>query len=349
MQNKVKYYMYFDESNNFRSFNLKNGRFNLDINQDFVLGGIAYKTGIPNISFDELKDVLKLQNTVKEIKFNKLFSKGNFMETINSERVRSFLRWLADSEAYIHYIAVNYFYYAIVDIVDSMINWRIVHDKCNSYLNIKSILYYAMKENIDIVCDIFNKFHFPNIRHGEEARTFIKNILEIVSKYPSKEKDKKILLKLLRHGKNKKKLAFIQDNEDNIIQKNLVEFYWSQINLYKESLLFFDEELKIQEILFQANLNKYDNFHFLDSKSELLLQISDVVSGLIAQLISYINKYDYPYFEKSICDFSDTQMECIEIIKKLRLKSDLENKMFIVNVMPTREIDKLNFLLNLGN
>ena len=352
MQYKEKYYMYFDESNNFRSFNLKNGRFNLDINQVFVLGGIAYKKGKPNISFNELKDVLKLQNNVKEIKFNKLFSKGDFMETISNKRVSSFLGWLVDSEAYIHYIAMDYFYYATVDIIDSIINWRIINDDYNAYFNIKSILYYAMKEDIETVCDIFNQFHFPNIRHGYEMRMFMENILGIVDKYPSKEKDKKTLIKLLRHGINRKKLPFIQDNTDNVMQNNLADIYLSQIKLYKGSLLFFDEELKIQEILSQVRSEEnddYANFCFLDSKSELLLQLSDVVSGLIAQLISYINKNDYSYLKMGVSNLSDIQLDCIKMIKKIRLKSDLENKSFIVNIMPQKEIDKLNFLLDLGD
>ena len=67
------------------------------------------------------------------------------METINSERVRSFLRWLADSEAYIHYIAVNYFYYAIVDIVDSMIS-KSYRDVFN-YIDMANAGYKQLKKD----------------------------------------------------------------------------------------------------------------------------------------------------------------------------------------------------------
>lgn len=345
-----QYHMYFDESNNFRSFVLKGDKFNFDINKVFVLGGVAYKdNNKPNVKFEDLKRILNLQDNVCEIKFNKHFSRGDFMTTLNNPRVLNFLRWLDESGFYIHYIALDYFYYSIVDIIDSMNIKKICHDSMGTYYNIKSILFNALKSDEKSIFRLFSQFNFPNLGHNGEVREFLDEIIKCIEKYNIKDKDKKKLLKLLRNEKNKNRLIFIQDNEDKVLQKNLAEFYLSNIRGYKNSILHYDEELKIQEIFSNIDFSSDPNhaqFSFQDSKTEVLLQISDVVAGVISKLLSFVNKNSTTMIQEKIQQLSDSQRESLRIIRRLRIEACKENPGFLVNVMAVSEVEKLNWLLN---
>ncbi len=67
-----KYTFYYDESNNCRKFWLDDERmhFNSNYTEDFVLAGVVTKDEKVQISLEELRQLLGLQNNVKEIKFN---------------------------------------------------------------------------------------------------------------------------------------------------------------------------------------------------------------------------------------------------------------------------------------
>lgn len=115
---------YYDESNNHRKFRLKqtdiDTRFNVSEDEDFVLGGVLY-TGNTSISdVDSLLEQLKLQETVKELKF-KYIAGGDFIQCLSSDKLHSFLKWLLASDLYVHYSNINILYFSIVDIVDSLI------------------------------------------------------------------------------------------------------------------------------------------------------------------------------------------------------------------------------------
>ena len=77
------YHFFYDETNNCRKFWLKDsdGCFNSDYNKDFVLGGVAFEDKRPNVSLEDFKRLLKLQNNVTELKFATVY-KGNIIKNL---------------------------------------------------------------------------------------------------------------------------------------------------------------------------------------------------------------------------------------------------------------------------
>ena len=123
----IKCHFYYDESNNCRKFwvrtNQKNSEkeFNVNPYEDFVLAGVVAKQEL-DVSFEELARLLKLQKNVTEIKFKNQFSKGDFLGCMSKKRVRYLFQWINEKGLFIHYTHVNNLYYAIVEIIDSIMS-----------------------------------------------------------------------------------------------------------------------------------------------------------------------------------------------------------------------------------
>lgn len=82
INNQTKYVFYYDESNNCRKFWVDDSKqqFNTDYTADFVLAGLVKKEeDTVDVSLESFRKVLKLQANVEEIKFKKLYSKGDFL------------------------------------------------------------------------------------------------------------------------------------------------------------------------------------------------------------------------------------------------------------------------------
>jgi len=62
-------HFYYDESNNIRKLWLKEDGFNASVDSDFVLGGVMHMTNHCSANVEELKDQLRIQKSVKELKF----------------------------------------------------------------------------------------------------------------------------------------------------------------------------------------------------------------------------------------------------------------------------------------
>ena len=77
---------YYDESNNYRVFRIKNGKFNEAPEKYFVLGGVCTKTNsLPN--FSQLEQELRLQPNCEEIK-----SRNFYLRKIQKTKMASLRR-----------------------------------------------------------------------------------------------------------------------------------------------------------------------------------------------------------------------------------------------------------------
>jgi len=112
------YTFYYDETNNIRKFYVRELDFNAAFTENFILGGLVHEGPVPDVQ--PLIDSFNLQSTVKEVKFKHL-AKGSFLDCLKSQKLNLFLKFIKDSNLYIHYSSLNILYWSIVDIVDSAI------------------------------------------------------------------------------------------------------------------------------------------------------------------------------------------------------------------------------------
>ena len=162
---------YYDDSNNSGKLWLKPDKsgvliFNTDIDENFIIAGIACNDTETSIDKDALWTRLGLSYQVQELKFSKQFSEGDFLDTIAKKRVLDFFQWLDEQGYYIHVANINIFYYGIVDIIDSIIDWDDLRILCNGADYMCAGKLFEIKE------DLYQALH----SHKDEVQTFLPNM-----------------------------------------------------------------------------------------------------------------------------------------------------------------------------
>lgn len=177
---QIKRIFYFDESNNIRkgTIGLPNDN-NPDLgNLCFVLGGIAVEN---KIDFDALLNFVGAKQTPRDAKF-KFFSYGesSFEGSIAQPRLRKLFEFLLEKDIYIHFDVLHYMHFALVDILDSLIQEDDVIQKSAFYFYkpLQSDMTEVLYKNYQRLHDILVEFEFPNIPKGKST-AFINRILNL--------------------------------------------------------------------------------------------------------------------------------------------------------------------------
>jgi len=345
---------YYDETNNIRKFYVKESGFNYSFTSNFVLGGIVYQGTQPDIK--PLFDELNLQKTIKEVKLRHI-AKGDFLDCLKSEKLTCFLKYLLDSEMYIHYSNLNILYWSLVDIVDSaIVNSEAAMQLPPSFVNhLRNDLYKLAKLEIDSVIKLFYNFEYPNIK-SELVLEFIESLTSLFDEYLQTEEfhfGLESLRQILKEAKRKGSLPFIMDEEDYILINNFSQFYLNPIYLFKNSYHIFDNEISISEIVSDYKIFDGDeeikNYSFIDSQSNLFIQSSDIFAGLFGKLTNYLNTSPR---EKIINDFdlfSKKQLNNIDLLIDLEDKSHNKNIGFLQTVDSYEEMSKMSLIREIRN
>lgn len=217
---------YYDETNNIRKFYVREDDFNDTFTNNFVLGGLVHLGDAPDVK--PLFESFKLQKTVTEVKF-KHIAKGQLLDCLKSEKLKLFLKFLRDSNLYVHYSSLNILYWSLVDIVDS----AIVTSKAAQQLSpqfsnyLKNDLYKLSRLEIDNVIDLFYRYEYPNIK-ADSVLSFIEELTSLFDGYIDTQEyhfGLESLRQILKEAKKKRSLPFIQDEEDYILLNDLSHFY----------------------------------------------------------------------------------------------------------------------------
>ena len=351
---------YYDETGNCRKFSLKSdGTVNsVDaINHDFILGGVAFKDDFRQDSIDELYKELHLQASQKELKYKRIHNRsGSFLETLGNHKITLLLDWLLDNPIYIHYSVLNNFYYALVDIVDSLFS---THKDVVASMDkqLKSSLYQFSKEHQDEVLSLLAKYHYPNIQK-EESRAFCMEWSDLIQCYNDDSTMEGFYLEMfrqaLKYAGNQKELTFLYDNEPEKLIDEYYLLYLERCVLFPDSYHVFDEESVVQSRINEVNLiyngNLLNNYEFMNSEKSKYLQISDVFVGLLGSLFYYLDNLTKKDVELIFDGKHRTQIKNIDKIGTLINRSNTLSPFFIKNsndiqLIRERE-DKISFLSN---
>lgn len=347
INNQTKYVFYYDESNNCRKFWVDDSKqqFNTDYTADFVLAGLVKKEGdTVDVSLETFRKPLKLQGNVEEIKFSKLYAKGDFLQCVKENRLFETLSWIDKSPFYIHYTNVNNLFYTLVEIFDSIVKPDEISDFGYDYFKMKSVFYYMFKGKADELQVLMFKYKYPNIQR-EDVETFCNELLFLLGSRREMKEEEKFLAGMLTRASKSDELVFLHDNDDYIMQENYAEFYADPIRKYQKSTHIFDEETTIQDIVkkqIAQGQNMADNFKFVKSETDIFVQLSDVVAGILGKLFKYINSTSVNQRRKDIQSLSKIQVDNILLIDKLRMEADRENPGFLCSIGPWDGIGILN-------
>lgn len=347
INNQTKYVFYYDESNNCRKFWVDDSKqqFNTDYTADFVLAGLVKKEeDIVDVSLETFRKPLKLQGNVEEIKFKKLYAKGDFLQCVKEKRLFETLSWIDKSPFYIHYTNVNNLFYTLVEIFDSIVKSDEISEFGYDYFKMKSVFYHMFKGKADELQILMFKYKYPNIQR-EDVEAFCNELLFLLGSRREMKEEEKFLAGMLARASKSDELVFLHDNDDYIMQENYAEFYADPIRKYQKSTHIFDKETTVQDIVkrqIAQGENMADNFKFVKSETDIFVQLSDVVAGILGKLFKYINSTSVNQRRKDIEGLSKIQVDNILLIDKLRMEADRENPGFLCSIAPLDEVGILN-------
>lgn len=344
-----KYKFYYDESNNCRKFHILKGNFNTDCLANFILGGLVLDED--QIIEEDFNSLFEIDKSINDIKFRHI-AYGDFLNCLNSKKLKKYLIYLNDNNILVHYSSFNLLYWSIVDIVDSAFTDYQELYKKDLVDDIKNAFYFVCKENKETVINIFLKYHYPNLSENDISG-FIDEIIYLILPYidnPSLHFPLEFFKGLLQSSKKNNNMPFIVDENDYVLVESFVFNYLDLITLYNDSSHTLDIETSIIEDMKNIKLyhgnDEIQNYIFVDSKTDIFVQLSDVISGLIGKLKTYLNKKTN---EEIFSDFSSLkriQYENLVLLSTLLKKSETESGVFIQNIDAKMEISKMNFVMN---
>ena len=330
------YTIYCDESSNAIKFRFKDktGKLNVDWRNDFVLAGIAYEGDTPPFDIDKLFSSFKLQKTVTDAKLGNIAKyNGNdvnrFVEILKSKIVKLFLDALWNSNTYIHWSTQSLLYFALVDIVDSVMD---IPSMSNA---IKNVLYKYVRLDLDYFLEFLARYNYPNIK-PDKVEDFCEEFISWIESIEPSSPQEDICLELLRQGakqsKRSKNLIFLTENRDNLLIENFVPIYASRLAEFPSSTIHFDKCAMAEEnIEGFANVFchiKKPTYDFLASTENRWIQICDFVSGIIAALLAFVNENNIDKINAAIKAFDETQKRNLKLLTQLIRRSSTKNKYF---------------------
>lgn len=348
------YIVYCDESSNCVKFRFKDdtGKLNVDWRNDFVLAGVVHDSKIIPFNIDDLFDSLDLQKTVKDAKLKHIADfKGDdpnrFIKILKSPKLKTVLQMLNGKDIYIHWSTQSLLYYALVDIVDSVLEIPFIHDE------IKNVLYKYAKNDLGYFSKFLAQFNYPNISK-ESISNFCSEFVNWIESLVPNTPEEDFLLELLRQGikssKNKQDLIFLTDNTNKLLIENFVPMYALRLANFPSGTVYFDKCSIVEEnidtfadIFCDGFKPKHD---FLKSHDSKWIQLSDFISGLIAALLAFVNNNDIIDIEKFFNVLDSLQEENLRLLTLLIEKSREKNIYFDHMSRNYEQAEKLSLILN---
>ena len=317
--------LFYDETDNVKHLvMLPSKKVNAAENTCFVLGGIQAET---TISDDELHTVLG-KTPGKELKSTKDL-RGTFVDILRKENISRVLNLIDDKGWHIHFIMVQVWYYAFVDIIDS------ICDDVEMAFPYKAILYKILKSSPSETVELLGRYHYPDVKMEEQKR-FIEELYDMVEKYfntTTNIMERIMILMLMEELENAKdkELTFIQDEDEGEWVKAFVQFYSAEIYSYPNKTLILDMEKQVENALWD-DIIEVDgdillNYSFEDSASNPMIQVCDYVVSILRKYFIFLDQ-NMNIIETEISGFDEQQLNNFKLLNKVMKQSLDYNPLF---------------------
>lgn len=124
------------------------------------------------------------------------------------------------------------------------------------------------------------------------------------------------------------------------------EIYAQNVTMFINSEHIFDNESDVQENFSEIEMTCQgkiiDNFSFVDSKSNVFVQASDVIIGALGKFFSFIRTLDISTLDHLVSELEEIQLENLDLLLNLYNKSLQKNSSFINSLESDSELIKLN-------
>lgn len=336
--------LYYDETNNIRRLSLTELGLNAPENKTFAIAGVALAQAQSITSWQELRQLLKVQPSAQELKFE-LLAKGSYEDVLRSKKIESFLGWLLDHNIMIHYSILDPLYWSTLDIIESLqADDRLRIDAFHAEL--KSELHHAVRQDVSSFMQLLHGFAYPNLDRGN-VRSFLAAVTDFVNDRVPDDRNivTTMLRQTLRHASRLPniELPFLHDEEAGELIKDFSVHFMHPIYTFKNASHVFDNETHVERIMRKFELRDGDrrlNYRFADSKDEPGIQLSDIVAGLIGRHFIYLQSHSLKDLVQRRVQFDGMQRRNLALLKELIDRSDEFSEGLFHSVMPLDAVFK---------
>ena len=368
------YTFYYDESNNARKLciNEHENSYNVDNDKkqvaaaNFMLGGVAHKGHSTATDVEALFANLHLQPSAKELKF-KHVAKGSFDMVLKSQQIRALLKWLLESDLYLHYFNLNVEYWSFIDIIDDCVlhclqlgQLVFPHDRLHRYYADyhKDALYRLIRARKSEFIALAKLYGYPSIE-GKEGKFVVAlnslvkdHVMKLTNQQPAPVQEDvkpfRSLVELLDLCVGIDDMTLTLGTDENILIDGFSVFYQHRAGLFPHSQHVFDEEDEVEEDIMKAAAYEVPpkiQCSFVKSVLSPLTQVSDVVAGLYARYFDFIEKSTYEDLATLGAGLAPLQRENLALMKALVEKTDEECPLMLFYVMTLSEHKKHRLFL----
>ena len=146
-------------------------------------------------------------------------------------------------------------------------------------------------------------------------------------------------------------LPFLEDETPNVLINGFSPFFIQKICLFKNSEHIFDVEevvkADISAIKFIDGACNLTNYRFADSKDEAGVQISDVITGILGKMFTFLNTTSASEIARLIGHPTDQQRKNLCLIKKLLQRTLEECPAFAHYTLSLEDRKRENSILNI--
>ena len=341
---------HYDETNNIRRLHLTPNGLNVRAPQCFVLGGIAHAGLAPALDFEDLRAAFHLQRSSVELKLKQL-GKGDFLALLNAPKVGTFLNWLNNSNAFIHFQVLDPMYSSLVDVIDSIITEHGSNELIGIAPLLKNDLYWLLRNDPAETAEILGRYTYPDVGRDRRAEFIVE--LQVIldarqNLFP--EFNFQMLKGLLKIAARLESLPYLEDERPNVLIDGFGSFYLHRLALFKHSNHILDIEPSIQDFLAGLELKDDDaslsNFSFVDSRSAPLVQVSDVLAGLLGKLFIFASNNDLDEIFVSLSRLNSHQRAALDTLIGLVDRSTEECPAFVQYVNSLEDQSRLAAIFN---
>ena len=353
------YTFYYDESGNDRKFYIREDFSGYNVQRKeglhFFLGGVAHHGETTTADAVALIKSLKLAKG-EELKAA-VFGKGDFPDIIGRKKAETFLKWLVDSDLYVHCFHLNLIYWSYIDVIDDCVIYALDNNIMPSegsgfdleqFIKIhKDALYSVITTNAKDFFELLSKYDFPEL-FGKE-REFISDLAVFVEKsgLELKEKEPKSELALyqlmlaffLKKCRDIDELTLLSEQGRTPIIENFSLFYKMRAMMFRHSKHIFDEEPTIQKIISNSKGGHPDftpdidySFHDSEETGFELIQVSDAITGILREYYSFIDKSSHEEIVEIRDNLNSRQKDNFRLFESLLDRTDNNCREMIYSV-----------------
>lgn len=358
----MDYTIYYDETNNIRTFYLDEVDFNVQNPSCFVLGGITHVGAAKPLDIGSLRATLRLQANVKEIKLKHL-GKGDFLSLLTSNKISKFLEWLESQEYFVHFHVIDPIYWSVVDVIDS-IDGAVELGEIRVRA-LKNTLHCILRSDLAVTADVMGRYEYPNV--GVRRDEFLDEVIALVEKHIEAadaqvertgdiEVDLKasfdavddfIWLKSVLEDAKGKNLDFLEDECPRVLINEMGIYYAYQMGLFPTSQHIFDREDRVEQYLSSGALGDVQYFYrFTNSESDVGIQISDVFVGLLGKAFTYCSRTPIAGIMSDLANMSPIQVSSLAKLAGIIDRSVTENPHFAHRLLSNEDLERSGFLLD---